>query len=793
MTRIKANPILTSLVVIFVLSLALMAYIGYVLFQDSLKDRRYQQNIAELRANSFQLSSLARDATAGDPEAFDTLATVIGKMDRDWKSTQASDQNTRLMLGAEISSYGAAWDATKKNAESIIERKDTILLLHSVANDLNQAIPRLQNEHNQIVEILLDNRAPAGQVAVAQMQSWRAERIARNVDKMLQGGEGADVAADQFNLDANLFGKVLTGLESGDSAMGITRITDTEAQDSLALIAESFGIVSGRVREIFEASPALFRARQATNAILDGSSELLGSLSTLNEGIAALPQERKINTTALIAVSALAVLVLIVIGFLINRATQRNLTVTAETNDRNQNAILRLLDELADLADGDLTTTATVTEDFTGAIADSINYTIDQLRILVSRINETSSRVVGSSESTRQTALHLAEAAEHQAQEIAGASAAINEMAVTIDQVSANAAESAGVAERSVSIANNGAKVVQNTINGMDTIREQIQDTSKRIKRLGESSQEIGDIIGLINDIADQTNILALNAAIQASMAGDAGRGFAVVADEVQRLAERSATATKQIESLVKTIQNDTNEAVISMEQTTSEVVRGAGLAQDAGVALEEIESVSANLAELIQNISNAARQQAASAGHISNTMNVIQEITSQTSSGTNATAQSIGNLSELAMELSESVSGFTLPEEEYQGTVDTDDDSLELDEAVERVALETEDELEMLTEGVDDVSEPDAAQPSYESDYYEQEAEDITEQMEELDETSPDLLDTQTLDEVVELEEADVIDLEEPYSSEEELTDDLKDIYAEADSDDDKKSGSQF
>ena len=226
----------------------------------------------------------------------------------------------------------------------------------------------------------------------------------------------------------------------------------------------------------------------------------------------------------------------------------------------------------------------------------------------------------------------------------------------------ANASESSAVAERSVAIANKGNEVVHNTITGMDNIREQIQDTSKRIKRLGESSQEIGDIVSLINDIADQTNILALNAAIQASMAGDAGRGFAVVADEVQRLAERSSAATKQIEALVKTIQTDTNEAVISMEQTTSEVVR-ARLAQDAGVALEEIEKVSKTLAALIQNISNAARQQASSAGHISNTMNVIQEITSQTSAGTTATARSIGNLAKMASEMRNSVSGFKLPE----------------------------------------------------------------------------------------------------------------------------------
>ncbi len=267
-------------------------------------------------------------------------------------------------------------------------------------------------------------------------------------------------------------------------------------------------------------------------------------------------------------------------------------------------------------------------------------------------------------QSTTRNASPLAAADNPQAQESAGASARINGMDVTNDQVSAKASESALVAGKSVSIANNGAKLVQNTINGMDTIREQIQDTSKRIKRLGESSQEIGDIVSLINDIADQTNILALNAAIQASMAGDAGRGFAVVADEVQRLAERSAAATKQIGSLVKAIQSDTNEAVISMEQTTSEVVRGARLAQDAGVALEEIEGVSANLAELIQNISSAARQQAASAGHISNTMNVIQEITSQTTAGTGETAHSIGNLADMASELRQSVAGFTLPDE---------------------------------------------------------------------------------------------------------------------------------
>ncbi|MBO1531533.1 methyl-accepting chemotaxis protein [Psychrobacter sp. F1192] len=336
-----------------------------------------------------------------------------------------------------------------------------------------------------------------------------------------------------------------------------------------------------------------------------------------------------------------------------------------EENERNQMAILRLLDELGDLAEGDLTVNATVSEDFTGAIADSVNFAIDQLRQLVLVINSTADRVSQSSQQTQMNAVELAEASEHQAQEIDGVSSAINQMAISIDQVSDNATESAAVAQRSVVIAHNGAEVVQRSIEGMNVIRDQIQETSKRIKRLGESSQEIGDIVSLINDIADQTNVLALNAAIQASMAGEAGRGFAVVADEVQRLAERSANATKQIETLVKTIQADTSEAVMSMESTTSEVVRGARLAKDAGEALEEVQSVSNTLADLIQNISDAAQQQAKSAGSISNTMNIIQDITSQTSSGTMATARSIGELNEMAAALQESVTGFKLSDEE--------------------------------------------------------------------------------------------------------------------------------
>jgi twitching motility protein PilJ len=661
----KTNPGIFFAVFVLVLSLAAM--IGaYILVQkDASNDQRYLQQVAELRAQAYRLTSLSRDATLGNEQAFGELATVIGNMDGTWNRLHASDKTTQSALQNEFDAYGGIWARIKNNAQDIVKNKELIVTLNSVGKNLNTNLPSLQSEHTNIVETLLDAKSPADQVAVAQEQSWRAERIGRNVDKMLRGDADASTAADQFNTDANIYGRVLRGMKDGDVAMRVSRVTDNSARISLDKITKLFDGVNKSVQEMFEGSATLFRARQASDALLTDSPQLLQALANIADKIAGQADGRIPNNNHVLGLLAVALISLAIIGLSLFRSTRRRLEDTADTNERNQTAILRLLDELADLADGDLTTTATVTEDFTGAIADSINFTIDQLRILVARINETAVNVSAAAQETQQTALHLAEASEHQAQEIAGASAAVNEMAVTIDQVSANAAESAAVAERAVSIAGNGAKVVQNTINGMDTIREQIQDTSKRIKRLGESSQEIGDIVSLINDIADQTNILALNAAIQASMAGDAGRGFAVVADEVQRLAERSAAATKQIEALVKTIQNDTNEAVISMEQTTSEVVRGARLAQDAGVALEEIENVSTSLAELIQNISNAARQQASSAGHISNTMNVIQEITTQTSAGTSATAQSIGNLAEMALDLRESVAGFKLPEED--------------------------------------------------------------------------------------------------------------------------------
>ncbi len=698
---------------LYVLLIAALGFFGFnlfLLFQNSERDQKALQLAADVRTASYRAVTLSQQAVDGSEDAFSELSALLIRMELRWDEMESLISNE--VSTASLNEPGLILSRTKENINTVLENEDRILFLHKIADTLNNNLPQLQREHTRVVKQLLSNKAPADQVAVAQAQTWRAEKLGRNIDKMLAGGADAKAVAEQFNRDAQLFSRILNGMLNGDASLSVSRIANPRARESLATIAQQFDFVQRSINDIVAATPALFAARQATDAIFADAPALQEKISVLVGDIEGLSDSRPFNNMTVLIAAAVIVILLMLIGLSSYASTRRSLRASAEANDANQKAIMRLLDEIGDLADGDLRSYATVTEDFTGAIADSINYAIDQLRILVKRIQGTAEGVSGAAYGTSITAERLMEASQHQAQEIAGASAAANEMAITIDQVSSNASASAVVAERSESIAKAGASAVQNTIKGMNTIREQIQDTSKRIKQLGESSQEIGDIVSLINDIAEQTNILALNAAIQASMAGDAGRGFAVVADEVQRLAERSAGATKQIGSLVKAIQTDTNEAVNSMELTTAEVVKGADLAQNAGVALEEIETVSSSLARLIRDISTAATQQSTTAGHISHTMNVIQDITSQTLSGTQQTAESIGTLADLAVDLKASVSGFHLPDEPVADTLVNEapeSEALAMEIPPEPAADEeedTEDRLVSTGGGLPDISE---------------------------------------------------------------------------------------
>ncbi|HAE63676.1 methyl-accepting chemotaxis protein [Acinetobacter johnsonii] len=649
----KSKPLILGAAFCIVLAIFLLLY----LFYSVPRNNEFTRSLGDLRLLSQTISRQATEATAsGTPEAIKKLT----------ESQKSFAENLEIVKDIHASTdalreVDAQWKKVSENIDLIASQQKIINQLYDTNIAISESIPGIQAEYNLMVDQMARQNVPANQVVIAKNQVFIAERILRSIGSVLTGSDNSRESADDFSSDTETFASYLNAQLNGSADLGVERINDPEMRDSLTSIQSEYdAVLKSAAATVLKNSSQIVKVRQASSSIFEQSDALLSNLNKLSGG-----------TGLAIAIPALG-LILALIAFLFcvfkllvlrGESDKKRVSRLQDEYDRNQNAILRLLDEIADLADGDLRSYATVSEDFTGAIADSINFAIDQLRDLVSRITETSQEVAQYTANTQGITNQLAEASEHQAQEIAGASAAINEMAMSIDQVSSNAEESAVVAERSVKIAANGANVVNRSIEGMDIIREQIQETSKRIKRLGESSQEIGNIVALINDIADQTNILALNAAIQASMAGEAGRGFAVVADEVQRLAERSASATKQIETLVKTIQTDTNEAVISMEQTTSEVVRGANLSKDAGVALDEIQNVSGNLAKLIANISDAAKLQSASAGHIATTMNVVQEITSQTTTATFDTARSVSELANMAEALRESVTDFKLPD----------------------------------------------------------------------------------------------------------------------------------
>lgn len=649
----KSKPLILGAAFCIVLAIFLLLY----LFYSVPRNNEFTRSLGDLRLLSQTISRQATEATAsGTPEAIKKLTESQKSFAENLETVKDIHASTDALREVD-----AQWKKVSENIDLIASQQKIINQLYDTNIAISESIPGIQAEYNLMVDQMARQNVPANQVVIAKNQVFIAERILRSIGSVLTGSDNSRESADDFSSDTETFASYLNAQLNGSADLGVERINDPEMRDSLTSIqAEYDDVLKSAAATVLKNSSQIVKVRQASSSIFEQSDALLSNLNKLSGG-----------TGLAIAIPALG-LILALIAFLFcvfkllvlrGESDKKRVSRLQDEYDRNQNAILRLLDEIADLADGDLRSYATVSEDFTGAIADSINFAIDQLRDLVSRITETSQEVAQYTASTQGITNQLAEASEHQAQEIAGASAAINEMAMSIDQVSSNAEESAVVAERSVKIAANGANVVNRSIEGMDIIREQIQETSKRIKRLGESSQEIGNIVALINDIADQTNILALNAAIQASMAGEAGRGFAVVADEVQRLAERSASATKQIETLVKTIQTDTNEAVISMEQTTSEVVRGANLSKDAGVALDEIQNVSGNLAKLIANISDAAKLQSASAGHIATTMNVVQEITSQTTTATFDTARSVSELANMAEALRESVTDFKLPD----------------------------------------------------------------------------------------------------------------------------------
>ncbi|MBI2382653.1 MAG: methyl-accepting chemotaxis protein [Gammaproteobacteria bacterium] len=599
--------------------------IGGFVFQQRIgaRNQTWVTVIRQSASDVTALSAVGRDATKGVEPDFGTLDALALSFDETVRALQDGDAETGIEavppdLQDELASVTDAWfkgmrtaiNAVLQNEEAYSNTASNIALIVDAANALLEQSPD-----------------PARLVAL--------ERLKVTATQVLASGRDAEITAGQLQ-------QILATLGPAGA----------EAET-----------LAGAVAAIVKDAPAVAQLQQNAATLQGEALNVIATAKNLEQAL--IDYATRYNVLPALVVTAGGLAVLALIGFIaLFLALARQQLREAEAKDaRQQQAILELLDEITNLADGDLTVDVTVTEDFTGAIADSINYTVANMRNLVGTITETSVEIANAASNTAETARKMNAASERQAKEVTTVTTAIVQSSQQLQQVASRAEQLAQEAQRSVQVAHSGAETVGRTIQGMASLREQIQDTSKRIKRLGESSQEIGNIIEFINDIAEQTNTLALNASIQAAMAGEAGRGFAVVADEVQRLAERAANATRQIESLVKTIQADTSEAIVSMERSTANVVTGAKAAEEAGQALTQIESSSQELAKLITEISASARAQSAQANKIAGTMQVIRDIAVQTSGSAAQTAQKVGELTTLSEKLRSSVSGFKLPE----------------------------------------------------------------------------------------------------------------------------------
>jgi twitching motility protein PilJ len=619
----------------------LTAIAAYMSNREDSNSVRYVGQSSQLMMLSQRLAKDAQQALSGNSVAFDalegsraSLSNILTRLDKGEGTLPATAGASRVALDEFMKSA----NKTLQDVQTLQDGRAGLVTLGVTVSTIDSVSAELRG----LTQTMADSFGGAQKEQTTRF-ALATERIGKDAGSLL----GPEVTIDQvarLGIDTIAAEDSLAALPAADANVA-------RARDLFATTRNSVEILVSQVRN-------LVAAKSAAKAIVDDSDSLLTRAQRLVDSYQS--SSRIATVTALLfgllLLSSLLLLAKAYVGDSRHRAEE-----AARINSQNQNAILRLMNEMGDLADGDLTVRATVTEDITGAIADSLNYTTEEFRKLVSRIIAAVEQMGRATKDAEDISKGLLDAAQKQAREIQGAGEAVQLMTKSIKEVDSSAAQSANVARRTLVATEQGARAVRNTISGMDAIREQIQDTSKRIKRLGESSQEIGEIVDLISDITEQTNVLALNAAIQAASAGEAGRGFSVVAEEVQRLAERSGEATKQIGALVKTIQGDTHDAVAAMEKSTLGVVEGAKLSDVAGQSLREIEQVSNELAALINSISTSTQVQTDMASEVASVMQDILQITVQTTEGTRLTANSIAQLTGLASDLRGSVAGFKL------------------------------------------------------------------------------------------------------------------------------------
>ena len=667
------------LVILAISGMALVASFGWVLREN---DRAAQQVAATGQAlmQAQRVAKSGTQALLGVPHAFIELKNSVQVFASNARGLAQGDAALNLVpvkesYQADVQAMLKQAETTEKNAKAVLKQEDVLIKVAQALRNVNQQSSALLDLSETVGSLLIQDKIIREEIEAITQMGMLTQRIGKSANEF-QSIEGVNPeAVFLLGKDLNTFQEIVKGLLTGNEELGLPGTANPQARQQLTTLLAQYEATRADVETILSNLQGLVSAREAQSAVVGDSEPLREKLEALQQRLSA---DAGVGLVQLAVLGGLALIVLLSgigiarVALLDSRQRQQQAEQqqrearlqeqeAKRINDANQAAILRLMNELQNLADGDLTQEATVTEDITGAIADSVNYTVEELRLLVGSVQKTASQVVDTTTQVDNTSAQLLAISTEQLREIRGTGQAILDMAQRITEVSAQAQSSAEVANQSLLSAEQGQKAVQDTIGGMNAIRDQMQETSKRIKRLGESSQEIGEITELISDITEQTNVLALNAAIQAASAGEAGRGFSVVAEEVQRLAERSGEATRQIATLVRTIQTDTQDTVAAMERATLGVVEGARLSDSAGAALAEIHSVSRRLAQLIDEISKTTQHEASLANEVADDIQHIFVVTEQTGEGTRSTAEQVRELARMAQELRQSVTRFRI------------------------------------------------------------------------------------------------------------------------------------